>query len=170
MVAQNPVALAANTLRQIGESGNQAVMGLGNTLSQTASQLLRGLGGGGALPFGLPNLPGLPGLGNAGGSSHNNGNPNGNGAGPLGLPAIGALIPAQAVQAVTQLEAAVLPPGLPRPAAILMQALGVGQAPTPEPTPVETGIRPTERPGRGAGLDGLNGIRQPGQDMGIQLV
>ena len=170
MVAQNPVALAANTLRQIGESGNQAVMGLGNTLSQTASQLLRGLGGGGALPFGLPNIAAIiPGLGNAGGSSHNSSH-NGNGAGPLGLPAIGQLIPAQAVQAVTQLEAAVLPPGLPRPAAILMTALGVGPAPTPEPTPVETGIRPTERPGRGAGLDGLNGIRQPGQDMGIQLV
>lgn len=170
MVAQNPVALAANTLRQIGESGNQAVMGLGNTLSQTASQLLRGLGGGGALPFGLPNLPALPGLGNAGGSSHNNRNPNGNGPGPLGLPAIGQLIPTQAVAAVTQLEAAVLPPGLPRPAAILMQALGVGPTPTPEPTPVETGIRPSERLGGRAGLEGLNGIRQPGQDMGIQLV
>ena len=159
MTLQNPLALAANTLRQIGESGTQAVSSLGNGVAQTASTLLRGLGNGApALPLGLPALPGLGGNGAAAG------------AGPLGLPAIGQLVPVQAVQAISTLENAVVPPGLPRVASLLMSALGVNGAPTPEPAPVETGIIREDRSGARVGLEGLNGVRQPSRDLGIQIV
>ena len=120
MTMQNPVALAANTLRQIGETGTQALTSLGSQFAQANSQLLRGLASGAPpFPLGLP----IPGLGG------NPGNPNGSNAGLLPTPA--SLLPTPALQALARLENSALPPGAPRPAAILLQAIGVGTGPTP---------------------------------------
>lgn len=116
---QSPVALGANVLRQIGETGVQTVTTLGQQFAQANSTILRQIASG-APPFPLA-LP-IPGLGG------NPGNPNG-GAGLLPTPA--SLIPTPALQAIAQLENSVLPAGLPRPAAILLQAIGVGVGPTP---------------------------------------
>ena len=168
MTMQNPVALAANTLRQIGESANQTVMSIGTQFAQVNSQLLRGLATGAPpFPLGLPPIPGLATLVNGGNPGHN-----GNGIpGPLGLlPTPQQFIPRPAIQAIAQLENALLPAGLPRPAQVLLQALGNG-APEREAPPVETGISPTLRAGSQVGLEGLNGVQQGARrDVGIQLV
>lgn len=154
MTMPNPVALAANTVRQLGETANQTVQSLGNQLAQTSSTLLSGLANGaGPLP-----LPGISGA---------------NGGGPLPTPQ--QLVPTQALQAISQLENAVLPAGLPRPAAMLLQASagvtaamnGNGQAETRAPTPSTAGI-PAER--RSPGTEGLNGVSQRTRARGVQLV
>ncbi len=178
MTMQNPVALAANTLQQLGATATQTITSLGNNLNQTASQLLRGLSSGAALPLplGLPPLPGLAAINGAinGGSTHNNGNPNGNQAGPLGLPGLPTLqqlVPIQAIQAIGQLENTILPPGVPRVSQMLLAAFGPAVAVAEPATPVETGLIPTERLGANVGLEGLNGVQQPtDRDFGIQLV
>lgn len=161
-MAQNPVALAANTLRTLGDGGTQAISQLGNQLTRAASQLLGGVAGGPGgvpLPLGLPALPGIA--------------ANGNGAanGPLGLPGLQQLVPIQAIQALGQLENAVVPPGLPRVSALLLGIAQPAAAPTPDIPTVETGLRPAARPGTGVGVEGLNGASRTGRvDVGVQLV
>ena len=81
----------------------------------------------------------------------------------------------QALQAINQLENAILPAGLPRPAAMLLQASngiaaamnGNGQAETRAPTPSTAGI-PADR--RSPGTEGLNGVSQRTRARGVQLV
>ena len=174
MTMQNPLALAANTLRQVGETANQTVMSIGAQFAQVNSQILRGLATG-APPFplpgaaGFPPVPGLNALVNGGNPGHN-GNPNGNGQ--LGLlPGPAQLVPRQALLPLVQLETSVLPRGIPGPAGVLMQVLGAANGMREEPPAVETGIRPQERPGAAAGLEGLNGVQTGARrDVGLQLV
>jgi hypothetical protein len=161
---QNPIAMGANVLRQIGETANQTVMTLGNQFAQTNSQILRGIATG--APPGLP-LPGAAG---------NPGNPNGqlglfplgNGAaaGPLGLP-----LPTEALRSINQLENSILPAGLPRPSAVLLAAAN-GRPPAEA---VEEAVAPMTghngpRPGAALGAEGLNGLDRRGARAGIQLV
>ena len=154
MTMQNPVALAANTVRQLGETANQTVQSLGNQLAATSSTLLSGLAGGSG-PLALPGISGA----------------NGGGL----LPAPQQLVPTQALQALSQLENAVLPAGLPRPAAMLLQASagvtaamnGNGRGETRAPTPSTAGI-PADR--RSPGTEGLNGVSQRTRARGVQLV
>ena len=166
MVAQNPVALAANTLRTLGDGGTQAISQLGNQLTRAASQLLGGVAGGPGvaqaglpLPLGLPALPGIAPNGAAAGN------------GPLGLPSIQSLVPIQAVQALGQLENSVLPPGVPRISALLLGIAQPAAAPTPAAPEVEMGLRPATRIGAAVGVEGLNGASRTGrEDVGVQLV
>jgi hypothetical protein len=158
---QNPVALAANTIRQLGETANQTVMTLGNQFAQTNSQILRAVATGAPPgPLALPLLNGLAPGANA--NPGHNGNPNG--AGPFGLP-----VPTEALRALGQLENSILPQGLPRPSAILLAAAN-GRPPAEA---VEEATRPPTEPARfGAqvGVEGLNGLDRRGSRTGIQLV
>jgi hypothetical protein len=150
---QNPIAMGANVLRQIGETANQTVMTLGNQFAQTQSQLLRGLATG-QPPLSLS----LPGLGA-------NGNGGGVGAGPLGLP-----LPTEALRSINQLENSILPAGLPRPSSMLMSLANgrpPGEAADEAVAPVEA--RPS-RPGEHMGVEGVNGLDRRGARAGIQLV
>ncbi len=101
-MTMNPISLAANTARQGGETLNQTVQSLQNSVAQTSSTVLQGLAAG------VPSLP-LPGIAAAPGG---------------GLP-----VPTQALQALSQLENAVLPAGVPGPAGALLRAVAPGQPP-----------------------------------------
>ncbi len=167
-MAQNPVAVAANTLRTLGDGGTQALSQLTNQLTRAASQLLGGVANGGPggvpLPLGLPTLPVLAAENGANGAAGN---------GPLGLPGIQQLIPIQAIQALGQLENAVVPPGVPRVSALLLGIAQPAAAPTPDIPQVEMGLRTplTPRPGGSVGVEGLNGASRTGRrDVGVQLV
>ena len=172
MTLPNPFALAANTLRQIGETGNQTVQSIGNQFAQVNSQVLRAVATGGP-PLPLPGVAGgIPLPFANGGSSHLNGNPNGNQAGALGLPGLPSLqqlLPVQAIQAIGQLENAALPPGLPRVSQLLLGMAGavpeVAAPLSPEPAPTAL-----PAPSRVPGVEGVDGISQRGRARGVQLV
>ncbi len=160
----NPFALGANTLRQIGEQTNTLVSGLGGQVTQTASSLLR------QVASGAPQLPGLPAIaGFAGPSSNNpghnsNGNPNGNGAlpSPAGIAAL--------VKPLAQLEASVLPRGIPGPAMALISATrGLNGAPAPPV--VEEAVTARIRADGSPAVPGLEGVNGAGsrRSIGIQL-
>ena len=155
MVMPNPVALAANTARQLGETLNQTVQSLGNQVASTGSTLLTGLANGGP-PLPLPGVSGAPGGGL--------------------LPTPQQLVPTQALQALSELENAILPAGLPRPAGMMLQAAGGataaarngnGNGDTRAPRPSTAGL-PQER--RSPGTEGLNGVNQRTRARGVQLV
>lgn len=140
----NPVALAANTLRQVGEQGTSLVQSLTSQLASTSSQLLRGISTG---TPGLPGLPSLPGL------ARTRGNPNGNGAALPGIPGPAAI--GQLLQPLATLEAQVLPAGIPGPARTILQAtrgaqVTVAENGNGEPTPPAA-------PKVFTGTEGLNG-------------
>ena len=119
----NPLATLASSARVMGEQANTAIKSLGDAFSQSTSQLLS------TAAQAVPPLPGAPG--------GQQGNPNRGNPGPQAqLP---SLIPTQALRAFSQVEEIVLPKGLPRPSAALLQAAGVQPAPAaarePAPTP-----------------------------------
>lgn len=181
MTIPNPFALAANTIRQIGESANQTVQSVGNQFAQVTSQGLRAVASGGP-PLPLPGVAGgipLPfatGNPNGGGNSNGNpnGNPNGNQTGPLGLPSLQQVLPIQAIQAVGQLENSILPAGIPRVSQLLLSVAGAvngngngngngGTSPEPAPSALPA-------PSRSPGTEGLDGVSQRGRARGVQLV
>lgn len=110
----NPLATLATSARQLNEQANQAVKSLGDSFIQTTNQLLA------TAAQGLPPLPPLPGA-QATNPVNSRGNPNGGNQFPQ-LPTPQQLIPAQALQAVSQVEDVLLPPGIPRPSQALLQA------------------------------------------------
>ena len=160
----NPLTTLANSARQINEQANQVVKSLGDSFTQTTNQLLA------SAAQGLPALP-LPGA-QSGNPGNSRGNPNGgnpNGAPNGGFPTLQQLIPAQALQAVSQVEDVLLPPGLPRPSQALLQATGARprrQAPAPA---AETPAATPTRVGVTAGVEGAN-ARRTGRALGIQAV
>ncbi len=167
----NPLATLATSARQLNEQANQVVKSLGDSITQTTNQLLA------SAAQGLPALPPLPGAqaSNPGNNPGNHrGNPNGgnpNGAPNGGFPTLQQLIPAQAIQAVSQVEDVLLPPGLPRPSQALLQATGAKprrQAPAPA---AESPAAPatSARVGVTAGVEGAN-ARRTGRALGIQAV
>ena len=165
----NPLAALATTARQVGEQANATLKGLGDSLTQTTSQLLATAAQAPGLP-GLPGLPaGIPGLTAARGSSHR-GNPNGNQL----FPTPQQLVPAGLLQAFSGIEDVVIPRGLPRPSQVL---LGVTPARRPGAPVAEVPVTPmvpvavTERVA--AGVEGAQrpaAIRRPSRALGIQAV
>ena len=155
MSTQNPLALVANTLRQFGEQGNALVQGIANQGATAASGLLR------TAASGAPGLPGLPGIAGTG-----NGNGQNGGAGPPGLPTPAAL--GQVLRPLVQFEQAVLPRGVPGPAAALMTATrGVNGGPVPVPPAVAVDPRISGAPIT-PGVEGLNGAGSR-RAAGVQL-
>lgn len=153
----NPLATLATSARQLNEQANQVVKSLGDSFTQTTNQLLA------SAAQGLPALPPLPGAqGNPG-----NGRGNPNGAPNGGFPQLQQLIPAPALQAVSQVEDVLLPPGVPRPSQALLGARPrrqvMEQPPAEQPAPAAPGRQP------GMGVGGLNSeSRRPSRALGVQ--
>jgi len=105
----NPLAAPIAALKQMGETANVTIQGLGTGITRAASGTLD------ALVAGIPPLPGLPGAPAAG----------------AGLPTAQQLLPANLTQALGQVENLLIPPGLPRPTQILRGAT----RPTPPQPP-----------------------------------
>ncbi len=99
-------------LKQMGETANVTIQGLGTGITRAASGTLD------ALAAGIPPLPGLPGTA----------------ARAPGFPTAKQLLPANITQALGQVENLLIPPGLPRPSQLLA---GVTPPRTPQP-PAET--------------------------------
>lgn len=161
----NPLAALASSARQINEQANQVVKSLGDSFTQTTNQLLT------SAAQGLPALPPLPGAQQQ--SSHNQrGNPNGPNQFPQ-FPGPQQLIPTQALQAVSQVEDVILPPGLPRPSQALLQAAGVRPRRAPAP-PMEE-VPPVAAEPRRV-IPGVEGAqvpataRRPSRALGIQAL
>jgi hypothetical protein len=160
----NPLATLATSARQLNEQANQVVKSLGDSFTQTTNQLLA------SAAQGLPPLPPLPGATQGNGSKNGNGNGNGgnpgNGNGGA-LPSLRQLVPAQALQAVSQVEDVVIPVGFPRPSQVLLGARPRRQAMEQPP-----GDQPPALVGRpGMGVGGLNGrteAKRPGKALGVQ--
>jgi len=148
----NPLATLATSARQLNEQANQVVKSLGDSFTQTTNQLLA------SAAQGLPPLPPLP------GATQGNGSKNGNGG---ALPSLRQLVPAQALQAVSQVEDVVIPAGFPRPSQVLLGARPRRQAMEQPP-----GDQPPALAGRpGMGVGGLNGrteAKRPGKALGVQ--
>lgn len=155
----NPLATLATSARQLNEQANQVVKSLGDSFTQTTNQLLA------SAAQGLPALP-LPGA-QSGNPGHSRGNPNGAPNG--GFPALQQLIPAQALQAVSQVEDVLLPPGIPRPSQALLQATGARpRRAAPAMEEAAPAAAPVTRVGV-AGVEGAN-ARRAGRALGIQAV
>lgn len=160
--ATNPLALGANTLRQIGEQINTSIAGLSGQATQTTSNLLRQIASGapplpGPLNLGLPAITGL-------GGNNNPGNSNGNGV----LPTPAGI--ASLLRPLAQLEQQVLPRGVPGPAMTLITATrGLGGAPAPEAAAevAPPGVRANGTPVT-PGLEGVNGAGMR-RAAGVQL-
>ena len=150
----NPLATLATSARQLNEQANQVVKSLGDSFTQTTNQLLA------SAAQGLPPLPPLP------GATQGNGSKNGNGNGGA-LPSLRQLVPAQALQAVSQVEDVVIPVGFPRPSQVLLGARPRRQAMEQPP-----GDQPPALVGRpGMGVGGLNGrteAKRSGKALGVQ--
>ncbi len=154
----NPLATLATSARQLNEQANQAVKSLGDSFTQTTNQLLA------TAAQGLPPLPPLPGA-----QASNPGNGRGNSNGGSGLPQLQQLIPTQALQAVSQVEDVLLPPGIPRPSQTLFQAARPRrQAPPPEETPPQQPARTAARGDRIAGVSEI-GARSTGSRLRIKM-
>lgn len=136
----NPIALGANTLRQVGEQINAAIQGVATQGAVGTSGLLR------AIASGAPRLPGLPAIAGNGNGANGNG----------GLPALpGIAQAALLLRPLVQLEQAVLPRGVPGPASVLMSAT---RTPVPAPvTPAGTTAPITGPTTTTPGVEGING-------------
>jgi hypothetical protein len=143
----NPLATIASSARQLNEQANQAVKSLGDSFTQTTNQFLA------SAAQAAPPLPPLPG---AQQGSHSRGNPNGPNQFPQ-LPTPQQLIPAQALQAVSQVEDVLLPPGIPRPSQALLQATRPRR---PAPPPEEAAAPP--QPPMPARADRIAGVSEIG--------
>ena len=160
----NPLATLATSARQMNEQANQVVKSLGDSFTQTTNQLLA------SAAQGLPPLPPLPGMTQGNGSKNGNGSNPGNGnGGPF--PSLQQLVPAQALQAVSQVEDVVFPAGFPRPSQVFLGAARPKRQ-TMEQPPAEH-AQPPAMAGRqpGLGVGGLNGhaeSKRPGKALGIQ--
>jgi hypothetical protein len=158
----NPLSTLATSARQLNEQANQVVKSLGDSFTQTTNQLLA------SAAQGLPALPPLPGA-QASNPGNSRGNPNGAPNG--GFPQLQQLIPAQALQAVSQVEDVLLPPGIPRPSQTLLQATGARPR-RPAPMPAEEAPAAPAAPARvgvTAGVEGAN-ARRAGRALGVQAV
>ena len=157
----NPLATLATSARQINEQANQVVKSLGDSFTQTTNQLLS------SAAQGLPPLP-LPGA-QSSNPGHSRGNPNGASNG--GLPTLQQLIPAQALQAVSQVEDVLLPPGLPRPSQAFLGAARPRRPapPTEEVAPTTAATRPRATPGV-EGAQSPTTARRPSRALGVQAL
>jgi hypothetical protein len=144
----NPLATLASSARQLNEQANQVVKSLGDSFTQTTNQLLA------SAAQGLPPLPPLPGA-QASNPGNSRGNPNGGNQFPQ-LPTPQQLIPAQALQAVSQVEDVLLPPGIPRPSQALLQA---ARPRRPAPAPEQP---PPAQPAAAARADRIAGVSEIG--------
>jgi hypothetical protein len=111
-------------------------------------------------------LPPLPGTTQANGSKNGNGN-GGNPGNGGALPSLRQLVPAQALQAVSQVEDVVIPVGFPRPSQVLL-----GARPRRQVMEQPPGDQPPALVGRpGMGVGGLNGrteAKRSGKALGVQ--
>ena len=134
MVMQgNLLTAPLSAIKQMGETANVTIQGLGTGITRAASGTLD------ALVAGIPPLPGTPGA------------PGAPGAAARGLfPTTQQLLPVNLTQALGQVENLLIPPGLPRPSQVLA---GVMPPTTPQPpadaaapaTPVNTGAIASRR-------------------------
>ena len=109
----NPITAPLTAIKQMGEQANVAIQSFGTGMATVASQGLDGL------MAAVPPLPGVPGAARA--------------------PALPTMIlPGNLVQALSQVENMVIPPGLPRPSAVL----GARPTPTPQPPPTVPTVPP----------------------------
>jgi len=107
----NPLSAPLSSLKQMGAQGVQSVNALNTGIVSTLNQGID------ALIMGVPPLPGVPGAA----------------AGAGILPT--QILPANLTQALGQIENVLIPPGLPRPSAMVAGAQPQPPAPTP-PAPV----------------------------------
>ena len=114
----NPLKPLADTARQMTEQLNIGVKSLGDNVTQMATSVLSQAG---QLP-GLPALPGMP-AGNSGKAA-------------AGLPALPGL--PDLTKTITSVED-LIPPGLPRPSAILTGKAGPLVPPTPPAPTAQAG-------------------------------
>ncbi len=112
----NLLTAPLSALKQMGETANVTIQGLGTGITRAASGTLD------ALMAGIPPLPGMPGAAARG----------------PGFPTAQQLLPANITQALGQVENLLIPPGLPRPTQMLA---GVTPPTTPQPPAEPTAPR-----------------------------
>lgn len=116
----NPITAPLGMIKQLGETANRSIQMIQSSAVQTASQGLD------MLMAGVPPLPGMP--------AAARGNPNPG----------QQLLPANMVQALSQLENLAIPPGLPR---LTQMMQGITPAPAP-PAPAAAPPPAAAAPGR----------------------
>ena len=117
----NPLTAPLTMIKQVGEQTNAAIMSVGTGISMAASQGLD------ALISGAPGMPGVPGAP----------------AAVPGIPTPQALLPAQLVQALGQIENVLIPPGMPRPSQALRPATAPPAPAAPPPAPAAPATEPS---------------------------